>query len=354
MKKTFLYGILVVVMLIAVALAGCAKPPAEPAAPAEPEAPAEPVELIHSTPNPEQHPVGFIFKAWGDDMEAFSNGQLKIVYNWAGGLGDAKDHYDMTINRVCDWAEFPVGWAPGRFPLSEIPALPIRGHSAAQCGQAIMEVVEKGYLDKEHSEVKLLVIGTTAPQKLFSKEKITSLADLEGLKIRCLTQPETALVKALGGVPTPMPITEVFMAMDRGVIDASFADYASAGVFTLFEAAPYVVELNTFSTPVAFVMNKDWWDSAPPDVKAGVEKSLEGRVLAACGLLDSLEAKSKAACLEGGIEVVEFTSADYAKLEELAQPILDEWVNSKEAEGYPAMEALEAYIAGLEKYKPAE
>lgn len=344
-KKTCQYSIIVIALLVAFSLTGYVAPPA---------ASGKPINLILSSANPEKHPVAIIFKAWAKDIETLSNGKIKVIPHWAGALGAAKDQYDMVIDGISDLSEFPVGWSPGRFPLSEITGLPIRGDSSEQICKSINEVVKKGYLNKEHSEVHLLIIGATSPQKFWSRKKISSISDLKGMKIRALTKPEVALVKALGGVPTPMPITEMYLALDRGVMDAGFFDYGSSMAFKLYEVAPYVMELNVYSTPVAMIMNKAWYEKLSPDLKTVIDKSTEPRAAIAGRTLDKFETMGKGVGVKHGLQVIEVSAADRARLNELAQPIITKWADSLEVKGYPAKAAVKTYMDALQKYKPSK
>jgi len=342
MKKLKKSCIIVFVVVVVFGLIGAIQSKAES---------QKPMELIHSSTYPETNPFSQMLKAYLTDMETYSNGKMKVKHHWAGSLGASKDQYDMVIDEICHFTSVPVGWMPGRFPLSEIPGLPIYGESSFQCSSSIGEVMKKGYLGKEHSEVKLILFATSAPQKLWSKKKISNIDDLKGLKIRASTKPEMAAVKAMGAVPTPLPVTEVYLALERGVVDATFADYLMSNQFKLYEAAPYVLELKFFAAPVVFIMNKDWWDKAPDDVKSAVLKATEEQTDKMIKPLDIVEGKLKGVCVKMGAKVIEFPEADKDKLKQRFQPIINDWVTKTEAKGYPAKDALKAYMDGLSKYK---
>ena len=102
----------------------------------------------------------------------------------------------------------------------------------------------------------------------FNKE-INSLADLQGLKMRIPGLGGEVLARA-GGVPVSLPGSEVYTALQTGVIDATewvgpYNDLA----LSLHTAAKYYYYPGWHEpgpTLEAFV-NKDAWDSLPPDLQ---------------------------------------------------------------------------------------
>lgn len=61
-----------------------------------------------------------------------------------------------------------------------------------------------------------------------TKKPITCLADMKGMKIRVMnSEANIAMVRALGAVPTPMAYSDVFSAMQTGVVDGAENDYVS-------------------------------------------------------------------------------------------------------------------------------
>ena len=73
-----------------------------------------------------------------------------------------------------------------------------------------------------------------------SVREITSVEDLEGLKIR-VQQSElmVGLVEALGAVATPMPFGEVYSALQTGVIDGAENNWPSYYSTSHYEVAQY-------------------------------------------------------------------------------------------------------------------
>lgn len=83
-----------------------------------------PVNLKFSYWLPATHPLSQPFTAWAKDIEAQSNGSIKITMFPAEQLGKAFDHYDMARDGIADITYVNPGYQPGRFPVIAIGQLP--------------------------------------------------------------------------------------------------------------------------------------------------------------------------------------------------------------------------------------
>ena len=78
-------------------------------------------------------------------------------------------------------------------------------------------------LDKAHEKINVKVIGRTATQSgfyIFSKQPIRKLEDFKGVKIRSHSGYDP-LFKTVGAAPIGMSISEIYGALERGVVQAA-------------------------------------------------------------------------------------------------------------------------------------
>ena len=106
-----------------------------------------------------------------------------------------------------------------------------------------------------------------------AKKPIRGVADIKGMKLRVQpAQISIKMVELMGGSPTPMNYSEVYSALQTGVIDGAENDYVSYYTSSHHEAAKYITEDGHLSPPAVVIMNKDKFDSLSPDYR---EKLLE-------------------------------------------------------------------------------
>ena len=140
-----------------------------------------------------------------------------------------------------------IGWCfhgywPDQTPLADVislPFLPIK--SAEQASEVLWPLYQKyPAIQKEFSDVVPLLLYTTSPYfVLTTKKQVKTLEDLKGLKIRIPGGPPTEMVKALGAVPAPIPMPDMYQALDKGVVDGMGVPWEAVQGFRLYEVAKY-------------------------------------------------------------------------------------------------------------------
>ena len=91
---------------------------------------------------------------------------------------------------------------------------------------------------------------------------------MKGLKLRG-TGRLGDIVKALGGTPIPIATPDLYDSLKRGVIEGALLPFETLKGFKTGEVQKYVTASWKVGSAYAFyvVMNKDKWNSLPPDVQ---------------------------------------------------------------------------------------
>ncbi|HKL01828.1 MAG TPA: TRAP transporter substrate-binding protein [Desulfotignum sp.] len=181
-----------------------------------------------------------------------------------------------------------------------------------------------------------------------SKRKITSMADLEGLKVRV---PQNALMiasyEAWGANPTPMAWPETFTALQQGVVDGQDNPYIVNYTMKFQEVQKYITPLHyQFSLQPMIVGEKHFqkMDQNLKDilVRAGIEAQQY------CVLFQMEESeKALQAMLDAGMEYSEFSDED--KMVEVAKK--EVWPKYYDKVG--GKEAVMEVVAELERAEKA-
>jgi tripartite ATP-independent transporter DctP family solute receptor len=83
---------------------------------------------------------------------------------------------------------------------------------------------------------------TDGNRNIFTRKPVHTLADLSGMKIRTMTGPnETNSYKALGMNPTPLAYTELYAALQSGVVDGAENTFASILGMKFYESCKNVL-----------------------------------------------------------------------------------------------------------------
>lgn len=128
---------------------------------------------------------------------------------------------------------------------------------------------------REKWNAVVLAEGAWCPTRLFSKEPIHTLEDFEGKRLRVHNPQTAALMEVLGALPTPMAMTEIMPALQRGVIDGLFTSVCVGGAFEFPRVAPNVQDwLIGPITGWAILINADVWEELPDDIREQMQAAM--------------------------------------------------------------------------------
>ncbi len=316
-------------------------PPTPTPSPPTPTPTPQPVKLMFSHFEPPSGTTAVVFVPFAEEVEEKTGGRVTFEHALAGALGPTKEQYDLAVTGVADISYIGSPYTPGRFPMLSVAELPIRCPSGETTTRALMELMKKGYFDEEFHETKLLAVWTTSPiQFQWTNKRVSSLADLKGLKIRSATSYWSGLVSKLGLVPVEAPVTEVYGMMEKGIVDGVGFPWNGMVTWKSIEITKYLNPVDLIYFPFALAMNKQTWDKLPADVQTIIEEVAEKYSYIAGKEHDTRDAQAKEDFAKLGGEVISFSEADWDKIRELMAPAYDEWIKTTEAKGLPATQAL--------------
>ncbi len=161
-----------------------------------------------------------------------------------------------------------------------------------------------------------------------NKRPIKRPEDFKGLKFRVQGKVEESDMKALGAGAQVMAFSEVFGALQQGVVDAQANTWSNAYSQKFHEVQKY----GTFSGSMSYlcyavVTNKDWWSGLKPETRKILEDSMKEATDYVWDLAkkdnDDALAKIRAT---NRIEFYEMTADDIAAMKKALQPVYDEFV----------------------------
>lgn len=125
---------------------------------------------------------------------------------------------------------------------------------------------------------KILALWPYGTQVYFFKDKVTSLKDFQGKKIRIYGRALADFVKYFGATGVTLPFPEVYMSLQKGVIDGAVSGALAGNTASWFEVAKYLYMLPMGFSLQAHVVSLDFWkklDSANKDFLTKKFKQLD-------------------------------------------------------------------------------
>jgi TRAP-type C4-dicarboxylate transport system substrate-binding protein len=301
----------------------------------------------------DQHAMSQWLIKWSDELEKGSNGRIVVKRFPGAQMGPTPQHYDFARTGQADVAWFLHGGTPGRFPLTEVISLPFMVGSS-EIGTKTLNDPElrAKYLDAEHKGVKVLMLLTHQPGGPHTTKKaIRTMDDFKGLRLRFASPPIRDLVQGLGATPVGVPPTEIAEQLQKGTIDGAFIDYGGAGIaFKLGGTIKYSTELYAYVASFGVVMNEEFWNKLPPDLKKLVVTTMTGREKEVGQAWDALDVPGKKALMDGGAQAIRFSTEDDAKVRRVGSQVTFTKIKELEDKGLPARAVYEQMRSLAEKH----
>ena len=299
------------------------------------------IKLKYSNFFPPSHRNSILSEQWGKEIEKRTNGRIKVTYFAGNTLTPPTQTYDSVVKGIADVGQSLMGYSPGRFPLTEVLALPLGYSSGVQATNLTNEFYKK-FKPKEFEDSEVMYFHGHGPGLFHTKKVISSIDDIKGLRIKANAE-NAAIVTAVGGAPVSLPITETYDGLQKGLIDGVLLPIEPIKGWKFFEMIKTTVEnyAMAYTAPIFVVMNKGKWNSLPKDVQDIITQVNQEWIVKQGNLWTELDAESKEFCVQKGIKMAKASPEQEAETAEKMKPILAEYVKSMKAKGLPGDEALQ-------------
>ncbi len=282
-----------------------------------------------------------------EEMKKRSDGRITYTIYAGGALGKGPEHYDIVKTGLSDMGYATLSWTPGRFPLTDVLSSPIVCPAKWKGVEAGMAMHDK-LLQDEFKDVKVLHINNCVMAHLWTTRKVTCLDDLKGMKIRSPGGLQTRAIEALGATPIFMPLGDVYLSMETGVIDGVVTCPALVKAFKLHEVANFAVPTSFGCVSEGLFVNQKFWNRVPADLKPIIE-DVGRNAYRIAGIFDEHWYEDTMAGFEEKIEILSLAPAEQKIWDEKLSAMLLAWASDLETKGLPAKKALMQFKEELEK-----
>lgn len=115
---------------------------------------------------------------------------------------------------------------------------------------------------------KLLTLWPFGPQVMWCNGDVKGLEDLKGKKIRVFTSSMSRVVEGLGGTPVTIQPSEVYLALQRGVVDCGVTAPSAGNNGKWPEVTNVFMPLTLAYSVQGHFMNLDSWKRLSPEQQA--------------------------------------------------------------------------------------
>ncbi len=290
----------------------------------------EPVTLVYAEVNPlDGTTVGEMAKAFKEKVEELSGGSVMIDIQANGVLGSEDQVLDNLLGygNICD--------------ISRISAFALTQYG---CDKASLLSIPYTFVNEDHfwtfadselaqefllepQEIGLplrgLCYGEEGFRHFFFKTEVKGLEDLKGLKIRVSSDPVmTGMVTNLGASATSVPFTELYSALNTGVVDGAEQPTANYRSNAFQEVAPYLLLDGHTLGALQLVITDNAWAKLSEEQQGFVMEAAQYASSVCREKVAEIEAETFEKLKEDGATIVEV--ADKTPWVEACQPTIQE------------------------------
>ena len=163
--------------------------------------------------------------------------------------------------------------------------------------------------------------------KIFSSNKpVKAPADFKGQKMRIQSSKVLdAQMRSLGAIPQVMAFSEVYQALQTGVVDGTENPPSNMYTQKMHEVQKHANVSNHGYLGYAVIVNKKFWDGLPADVRAGLDKAMKEATIYANEVASKDNDDALAAMKASGkTEFFQPTAAERDALCKAMQPVYEQ------------------------------
>jgi tripartite ATP-independent transporter DctP family solute receptor len=175
--------------------------------------------------------------------------------------------------------------------------------------------------------LRILGVRTRSPRQLTTKFPVNKLEDIKGLKIRIPESPiSVGLWKALGAIPTVIPVADLYTALATGTVDAQENPFDSCYYNKMYEVQKYCALTTHKLEVMPMVISEKIWKRLTTGQRKIIQNALDisNKHLVKV-VLDNEEEFKNLLAKEG----MKFTQPDVAPFREKAKTIWNQFGDKK-------------------------
>ena len=227
---------------------------------------AEPVALVYAEVNPRNTIAGQVAAAFKRKVEALSDGEIKIDVQAGGVLGSEPQILDdvlaggntVDIMRISAFALSRYGCEKAM-----LLSIPYTFMSREHFWKFAASSLADEFLDEPHSiglPLRGICYGEEGFRHFFFKDAVVGIEDLKGKKIRVSEDPiMNDMIRDLGADPVFVDFTELYVALQAGLVDGAEQPIANYRSNSFQKVAPHLLlDGHTLGVILIIVTDSGW------------------------------------------------------------------------------------------------
>ncbi len=280
---------------------------------------------------------------FADQFAERTGGKHAIEIYWGGSVAKVREIPNALSAGVGNFGDIVTPYFPDLLPLNNAVGFFIPQPMDSVGVGEVMEEWHAAYPQyaQEMAQQNLHAVGFRPLESygLLCTKPVTSVAEMEGLRIRSYGFAYPALIEAMGATPVSVSTSDAYEALQRSVIDCTPIGPALARGWKYDEVAKYYIEVPfgaSFGHIIA--MNLDTYNAMDDETRAVVDQLGHDYLIEYSNMLEQDAARVRELWKgDLGVEVIDFPAGELEALvnDPKVQAVREEWVEKAKALDVP-------------------
>ncbi len=280
------------------------------------------------------------YQTFQKEMEARVPEKVNVRLYWDSQLARTyADGVNGVQNNIIQMSNIPASslaeYSKAMIPMSSLFVIPYPHNEIAHIAFTgpLGDTIRKKVI--EDTGLRIIFFADYGFRHLLSKNKpITTMDDFNGMKLRSQPNPiQLATFKAFGANPTPISWSELFTALQQGVVSGTENPLINIYQARLYEVTKYLSLTGHLLEFNLLFVNEKWYQDLPADVRDAFDQSIVVADKVFAEKTEELESKLMKIA-EEKMEVHEVPESEIAKMREIGGAVSREEVIKEVGQDY--------------------
>ena len=246
--------------------------------------------------------------AFNDEIVKRTNGRYKLQYFTSGSIGGEREMLEAVQLGTQEMVITSTGPVGNFIPETRIVDIPFLFRDYEHARKVLDGPIGEELLTKFPAKgmVALAWMENGFRHITNGKRPIKTPEDVKGLKIRTMeNKVHMEAFKALGALPTPMNMNEVFTSLQTGTVDGQENPLSVIIPLKLYAVQKYFTMTGHVYSPAMLIINADTWKKISEADKEAFKEAAKVAVIANRKKVEADDADGLDIMRKAGVEVIE-------------------------------------------------
>lgn len=285
---------------------------------------AAPKEFAIANDSTDDTITGLMTQKLKEVLEAKSKGAFKVATFPNSQLGS-----DREITQSCQNGELAfvvqntapqVNFVP-KAAVFDLPNL----FPNKKVARAALDKFQKN-IEPEYAKAGIVMLGfgDQGFRVLSSNKAINKIEDFKGLKLRTMENKyHVQYWQSLGANPTPLPFSELYLALQQGTVTGQENPYEVIVATKLYEVQKYVIDTNHLFHTITIIMSKNIYDQLTPEEQKLVRDAAREVITWGREQADKRHADRVAILKKNNVQIIKLDEKLLGEMQAKSKPVYD-------------------------------